>query len=780
MYRSLLAIFLAFSTALLMMEPAAFAQDGPQDPSAGTEQPYPQDQQYPPTQPSPQDQQYPPPQDSKAQQYPQGTSDAQDIAGDQQHGVARLSIVQGDVNVKLGSTGELVAGAVNAPLVSQDHVQTSPGSRAEVELDYANLIRLAPNTDVGFADLEYHRFQVQLAAGTMIYRVLRDSAAQAEIDTPSIAIRPARQGEYRISVLDDGTTQITVRSGEVEVYSPNGSQYLEAGRTMLVRGDASNPEFQTTYEIARDQLDDWSANRDRELLASQSYRYVSPDIYGADDLDAYGNWVPSQYGNVWEPRDEGADWAPYSNGQWVDEPYYGWSWVDYAPWGWAPYHYGRWFNNPGYGWCWWPGAIGSPYYWNPALVGFFGWGGFGLSLGFGGLGWVALAPFELFHPWWGRGWGGGYGRGWGFGRYGNYGNFRNTNITNIYRNAGIRGAAITASGNSFGQGRTAYGRATRAQLQNASLIRGQIPVRATQASSRFSNRQAVANPRLATAANRHFFTHQQPTQSARAGFSQQQNRSQQPLAAGRERAGTGFATNQRGAVPASNGRNSAAVTSRSAEFANRSVNNSQFSGAQQSMHGVPPNMRGGQASSIGRSTYSTHATSGWQRFGDPGNSGSMRQGFVPGTDRSGWHSFGEPSGTRSAVAPQQRSFSTPGYSRSYAPNSSRSFGGNYQSRPLQTPRGSSGFANEPLPSIHYGTRSPSSSPHYNAPAPQRYSAPSGPHYSAPSTPHYSAPSTPHYSAPSAPRSSGGGSFHGGGGGSRGDGGGHPSSGGHHR
>ena len=165
--------------------------------------------------------------------------------------------------------------------------------------------------------------------------------------------------------------------------------------SMLVRGDSSDPEFQMADQPAPDQFDDWSANRDRQLLASQSYQHVSRDIYGADDLDAYGNWVPSQYGDVWEPRSLSADWAPYSTGQWVWEGYYGWTWVDDAPWGWAPYHYGRWFRNPGYGWCWWPGSIGSSYFWSPALVGFFGWGGGGISVGLGGIGWVALAPFEI-------------------------------------------------------------------------------------------------------------------------------------------------------------------------------------------------------------------------------------------------------------------------------------------------------------------------------------------------------------------------------------------------
>jgi hypothetical protein len=468
-------------TVLLVASVATFGQY-PQYPS-----------QYPNQQPIPQPQagqgqiqEYPP--YAQGQQAPDG----EDAAGDQQHGVARISIVQGDVNVKRGDNGELTAAAINTPLLARDHLETSPGSRAEIELDSATMIRLAPNTDIGIPDLTNGRYQAQLGIGTIILRVLRESNVQVEVDTPSVALRPVSAGDYRISVFDNGTSQITVRSGRLEMSGPNGSQNVEAGHSLLVRGDAADPEFQESYELARDQFDDWSATRDNELLSSQSYRYVSQDVSGAQDLDAYGNWVPSQYGDVWQPQTPSADWSPYSTGQWAYEDYYGWTWIDNAPWGWAPYHYGRWFWNGGHGWCWWPGLRGSSHFWSPALVGFFGWGGVGV-----GLGWVALAPFEAFHPWWGR-----YGRG-GYG-YGGYG--RGVELGRTYRNASVRGGAMIAGYNGFGGPGHRFSAATRAQLTGVSLIHGSLPVSPSRASFRFSNRQAVANPRLSSAANRQFFS----------------------------------------------------------------------------------------------------------------------------------------------------------------------------------------------------------------------------------------------------------------------------------
>ncbi|MGI8961988.1 MAG: DUF6600 domain-containing protein [Bryobacteraceae bacterium] len=602
-------------------------------------------------------------QDPQSQTYAEG-SPGQDQQAGQQRAVARLSIAQGDINVKRGDSGDLVTAVVNAPLLAQDHVQTAAGSRGEVQLDYANMIRLAPNTDIGFADLEYHRYQVQLGAGSIIYRVLRDSEAQAEIDTPSVAVRPIQQGDYRISVLDDGSTEITVRSGELEVYSPHGTEHLQAGRTMLVRGDSSDPEFQMADQRAPDQFDEWSANRDRALLASQSYQHVSRDIYGADDLDANGNWVPSQYGDVWAPRNQGADWAPYSNGQWVSEPYYGWTWVDDAPWGWAPYHYGRWFDNPGYGWCWSPGSIGLSYSWSPALVGFFGWGGFGVGVGWGGIGWTALAPFEAFNPWWGGG-------------YGSYTNIninntnivRNTNITNIYRNAAVKGGAVTAPHNKFGGPGQRFGRATPVQLRNANLFRGRMPVTPTRTSRQFSSRQATPNPRLAAVANRRFYQSPRVAQSARASSAQQQMRTQPgsrvvgnaaPLAhtGGFARAGQpGFNSAQRAQAPgAQRGaqRGQSPVMSRGSESRvpqNSRTGDGISTAPRQSFHGMPPNTRSqtGGRSSLGPSTQAS--ASGWHRFGETG----AQRGQTPAMSRDSGMRASQNSGNRANIgsAPRQ-------------------------------------------------------------------------------------------------------------------------------
>jgi hypothetical protein len=428
------------------------------------------------------------------------------------HGAARISIMMGDVSVRRGDNGDFVAAAINAPLLVGDRILTGPNGRAEVQFDSSNMIRVGANSEIRIAELAYRRYQIQLARGVATFRVLRPSNAEVEVSIPQASIRPKKEGVYRLAVRDDGQSEITVRAGEVEVFTPRGSETLYAGKTMQMRGTVSEPEFQVVAASGDDEWDGWNRNRDRILMSSNSPRYVNPDVYGTEDLDAYGRWVPDPtYGNVWAPR-VAPGWAPYQAGRWVWVDYYGWTWVSYDPWGWAPYHYGRWFVSPGFGWCWYPGGIGFGvrHFWSPALVGFVGFGGVGVGFGFGGVGWIPLAPFERFHPWYGRGFYGGGFRGGAI--------VNNVNIYNNYRNARVTNAVTAVNRAGFASG--ASGRPFTGNLQQASVVHGQLPVTPNRTSMQFSNR-AVNQTSISRASNNtQFFSSRQQGQVNRSSFGQ--------------------------------------------------------------------------------------------------------------------------------------------------------------------------------------------------------------------------------------------------------------------
>jgi len=543
---------------------------------------------------------------------------------DLQRGVARISLMNGEVSVRRGDSGDWVAGVINAPLLTGDQISTGQNSRAEVQFDSANMLRLGGNAEIHMAQLEDRRYQIELAHGTVTFRVLRASDANVEVDTPSVSVRPSKQGSYRIVVKDTGETEVTARAGDVEVFTPRGSQWVYAGQTMLARGTTADPEFQIVAAIAPDDWDRWNDSRDGSLLRSVSPRYVGPGVSGTEDLDANGAWTnDAEYGNVWQPAvavDPG--WAPYQCGRWVWEDWYGWTWVGCEPWGWAPYHYGRWFWRTGFGWGWYPGLIGVRHHWSPALVGFFGFGGggFGFGFGYGNIGWVPLAPYEMFHPWWGRGYYGGFNRGV---------NITNVNLYNTYRNARVANGISGVSAADFRAGRfNNVGRFSGSQIGQAGVVRGPMPVTPSSANLRFSDRGVTNAPR--SSANTRFFAHQQASPAARVPFAEQQR---------------------------------AMGQSPGATTANRS------------MAAAPGAGQAAPAQSAARPQEQAQgsAAGGWRRFGEPGaNQQAPRTQGAPQSNR-GWNGFGNP-GSSTGASRQQYSQPQPAYrgnSGSSAPQSLR-------------------------------------------------------------------------------------------------------------
>ena len=426
-----------------------------------------------------------PGQPAPPQEYSQPAGEGQEAEDVPGRGVARLSLVNGDVSVKRGDSGEMVAAAVNAPLVASDRIFTGTGARAELQLDSRNRIRIAGDADIHLAEIEPRHYAVELGRGTITWHVIQGFTVEIDINTPSVSIRPIQPGDYRVTVNDDGTTSVTARTGEAEIYSPRGVERIRRGRTTLIRGERTDPEFQTIAELNVDDWDHFNIDRDRETDRSESAQYLPEGIMGAEELDQNGSWVDAApYGRVWQPR-VAADWSPYSQGRWAWTDYYGWSWVSYDQFGWAPFHYGSWFNAGGR-WSWYPGARQVRTFWRPAMVAWFGFGNGHVSAGFGNWGWVPLAPFERFHPWYGRGY-------YGNNRTNIHANIRilnNYNIVNNYRNARVNGGARSIDAAQFGRaGANRYERVGESNLRSAGLMQGQLPATPSRESLSFNDRR---------------------------------------------------------------------------------------------------------------------------------------------------------------------------------------------------------------------------------------------------------------------------------------------------
>ena len=309
--------------------------------------------------------------------------------------VARLGYIEGSVSFLPAGETDWVQAVPNRPMTTGDKLWADRDSRAELQLGSA-VIRLSENAGFSFLNLDDHTVQIQLTSGALNIRVRRlGQDDDFEIDTPNLAFTISEPGRYRAEASEDGTyTVIAIRDGGGQA-TGNGQTYtLHAGQRVTFSGtDSLNADMEDLR--GADQFDNWADARDRRYDESPSARYLSADVVGYEDLDAYGNWRndPS-YGNVWFPTRVEFGWAPYRQGHWDWIEPWGYTWVDDSPWGYAPFHYGRWVVVGGQ-WGWVAGPVNVQPVYAPALVVFIGGGPGGWG---GNVGWFPLGPREVYVP----------------------------------------------------------------------------------------------------------------------------------------------------------------------------------------------------------------------------------------------------------------------------------------------------------------------------------------------------------------------------------------------
>ncbi|MFO7708936.1 MAG: DUF6600 domain-containing protein [Desulfobacterales bacterium] len=410
----------------------------------------------------------------------------------------RLGFVNGRVLFFRPGDPGWVDALVNTPLAAGDRLETDASGSLELQIGARSFLRAWGNSAVELVGLEADAIRFGVGEGRVTFD-LQDRAPGRTVEAvgPNLLVSFDRPGSYRVDV-DGSQTRLIVRNGGRALVMPEGGSPFGVadGRAAIVTAGPS-PQVSSLPAPPPDSWDEWNAVRSDYLQASDSARYVPEDVYGSADLDRHGRWqVEPGYGPVWTPGVVPAGWAPYSTGVWVHDPYYGWTWVDSAPWGWAPYHYGRWVHVGGQ-WAWAPGPMVRPIY-APALVAFLDVPRvqIGFSVGAPLVSWVALGWGEPCVPWWGRPgfihrpwWGG-----WGGPRVVNNVVVRHTTVVNareinVYRNTRVQQAVSAAPKERFG--RTGFS-PSRYQRVNETNLRpmhaAPEPLRKTAVSGRTAER----------------------------------------------------------------------------------------------------------------------------------------------------------------------------------------------------------------------------------------------------------------------------------------------------
>jgi hypothetical protein len=265
-------------------------------------------------------------------------------ASDEPERIARLSYAEGAVTFQ-GDAESPTSTLPDRPLRPGDRLTTAEGGRAELALGTA-AIRLDEGTELSVIDLEAAAFRVEFSAGTAVVH-LRELVEDEsfEVVTPNATIALQTAGEYRVDVMSDDVTALTVRQGVAEVATAGGPVRVADGQRVRLQG--RDVVAQLTTPLPADAFEDWVLERELQLAGAEPP--------AGDPLDDYGVWHEEpDYGRVWMPSYAYGGYDPFRYGHW-QQVGLGWSWYDAMPWSAYTHHRGRWaYLDHLNRWCWVP------------------------------------------------------------------------------------------------------------------------------------------------------------------------------------------------------------------------------------------------------------------------------------------------------------------------------------------------------------------------------------------------------------------------------------------
>ena len=323
--------------------------------------------------------------------------------------VGRLNMVAGEVQLQDRDSGRwdaspgggqgADAGLLrNWPVAEGDRLRLGRDARAELRIGSTTL-RLGAGAQLWLQQMDGQAVVLQLQDGTLALRLAAvdgDAFGPVEVRTREGRWLPRRPGHYRFDRETDAT-QASVWRGELQFEGFDSALTITENRRAdlwLDRPDGTR-RAATRFawaNVERDGFADWVARDERQDDAPRTARYVPPGITGWQDLDRHGDWIAdSDQGPLWLPTAVPAGWAPYQTGRWAWVSPWGWTWIDAAPWGFAPFHYGSWLRFDGR-WAWSPGRPDSRWHGHrdprvhfaPALKGWVGGPGLGITVQIGG------------------------------------------------------------------------------------------------------------------------------------------------------------------------------------------------------------------------------------------------------------------------------------------------------------------------------------------------------------------------------------------------------------
>lgn len=310
--------------------------------------------------------------------------------------IVRLSEVKGDVQMDRDTGRGFEPAMANMPIVEKARLRTDQGV-AEVEFEDNSSLRLAPDSEVEFPQLERMASgatasSVHVLKGMVYVSVAKTKGNEFTLLFGSQKIEVPASTHVRLQ-LAGNHAKLAVLDGTIRIQGSSGAEDIPKKKTVTFQlQDQGQPEV--AKDVTEEPYDSWDKQSAAYHSRTASFSAMnSPYAYGSNDMMYYGNFMDAGgCGTMWRPYFASAAWDPYANGAFAYYPGAGYSWVSPYPWGWTPYHYGSWSFCPGTGWGWMPGGMWNGLGNTTALLASPGYGGNG---GSGGIG---VRPAPPVHP----------------------------------------------------------------------------------------------------------------------------------------------------------------------------------------------------------------------------------------------------------------------------------------------------------------------------------------------------------------------------------------------
>ena len=283
---------------------------------------------------------------------------------------ARLSYVQGGVQLTQGSQIIADPALVNTPLFEGTVITTREDGQAELQFDDGSVARLSPGSSLQIAALRQEgssgKAELLLTSGLGYFEMSGSASNQMIVRFGDATLRANEFTVIRLN-LDNPPGEVAVFTGNAHLDRGKLSLDLRGGQSVALNGTDPD-QYNLAESIEPDSWDAWNADRDQDLNSQEAAKTAAtgdqPNSNNPawGDLDTNGNWynVPGQ-GYVWSPYEAAdASWDPYGCGNWVYTPQFGYIWVSCESWGYMPYMAGYWNYYDGFGWGW---SAGYGYPW---------------------------------------------------------------------------------------------------------------------------------------------------------------------------------------------------------------------------------------------------------------------------------------------------------------------------------------------------------------------------------------------------------------------------------